>query len=339
MLTLQVRLTKELVKKAQELVDRGIYSNKSEVVRDALRRLVFQENIGTTTEKRFTVLFSADLHGNLTQFNKLFSKAFDDKVEALIIGGDIAPEDPGNRTVKDQRHFLENRLIPMIKQFNHGNSKRNHPCQVYLMMGNDDFKSNQIILKKCEKSAGFVLIHNRRVKLHEDFRIIGYPYVPLTPFAYKDWEKLDLADEMEDAKERYFTIEGKRMKKDVLVDFRFDLKKRDDTIERDLRSLFAHIDSKKVVLVSHAPPYNTALDLTGRGEHVGSAAIRRLIEEKQLAVTLHGHIHETVEVSGNFKERMGETTCLGVGNDNRSSALAIIIFNLYKPGEARREVI
>ena len=34
MQTLQVRLTKELINKAQELVDKDIYSNKSEVIRN-----------------------------------------------------------------------------------------------------------------------------------------------------------------------------------------------------------------------------------------------------------------------------------------------------------------
>ena len=86
MQTMQFRLTKELVKKAQDLVDKGLYSNKSEVVRDALRRLAFNDSLVLNSQKSFRILFSADLHGNLTQYKKLFRKAFDEKADAVIIG-------------------------------------------------------------------------------------------------------------------------------------------------------------------------------------------------------------------------------------------------------------
>lgn len=43
----QVRLPKGLVKQVDQLVDQGLYSNKSEVLRDAVRRLVLQKQIGS----------------------------------------------------------------------------------------------------------------------------------------------------------------------------------------------------------------------------------------------------------------------------------------------------
>jgi hypothetical protein len=47
------------------------------------------------------------------------------------------------------------------------------------------------------------------------------------------------------------------------------------------------------ILVSHMPPYNTLLDRTWRGEHVGSEAIRRYILDNKPLLGLHGHIHES----------------------------------------------
>ena len=44
--TLQIRLTPEIVKRIDNLVDIGIYSNRSDVIRDAVRKLVLDKMIG-----------------------------------------------------------------------------------------------------------------------------------------------------------------------------------------------------------------------------------------------------------------------------------------------------
>jgi len=41
---IQVRLTKELIEKVDVLIEKGIYPNRSEAIRDAVRRL--KANIG-----------------------------------------------------------------------------------------------------------------------------------------------------------------------------------------------------------------------------------------------------------------------------------------------------
>lgn len=62
------------------------------------------------------------------------------------------------------------------------------------------------------------------------------------------------------------------------------------------------------IFVSHAPPFNTAADRIESGIHVGSAAIRRFIEEKQPDFCLTGHIHES-----RGEERLGKTLVLNPG--------------------------
>ena len=46
------------------------------------------------------------------------------------------------------------------------------------------------------------------------------------------------------------------------------------------------------IMVPHAPPYNTKVDLTSSGLHVGSREIRAFIEQFQPDLCLCGHIHE-----------------------------------------------
>lgn len=50
----------------------------------------------------------------------------------------------------------------------------------------------------------------------------------------------------------------------------------------------------KTILATHSPPYGAdGLDSPRQGVHAGSTAIRRIIEERQPALNLCGHIHET----------------------------------------------
>ncbi len=51
MATVQIRLTEKLVEKLAELVKKGFYPNKSEAVRDAVRRLVIEQELGELGEE------------------------------------------------------------------------------------------------------------------------------------------------------------------------------------------------------------------------------------------------------------------------------------------------
>ncbi|MFC2133817.1 ribbon-helix-helix domain-containing protein [Bacteroidota bacterium] len=44
--TLQIRLSKGLVKRVDDLVGTGIYANRSDAIRDAVRRLVLDKLVG-----------------------------------------------------------------------------------------------------------------------------------------------------------------------------------------------------------------------------------------------------------------------------------------------------
>jgi Icc-related predicted phosphoesterase len=48
------------------------------------------------------------------------------------------------------------------------------------------------------------------------------------------------------------------------------------------------------ILVCHQPPYNTRNDLAQGKIHVGSAAVRRFIEQQQPLICFTGHIHEGI---------------------------------------------
>lgn len=62
------------------------------------------------------------------------------------------------------------------------------------------------------------------------------------------------------------------------------------------------------VLLSHAPPKNTACDLLPNGMHVGSTAVREVIEEYRPKVVVCGHVHEAVGV-----DQIGSTIIVNPG--------------------------
>jgi uncharacterized protein len=62
------------------------------------------------------------------------------------------------------------------------------------------------------------------------------------------------------------------------------------------------------VFVPHAPPSRTKLDRIWSGQHVGSTAVRRFIEERAPDLCVCGHIHESRGV-----DRIGPTTVVNCG--------------------------
>ncbi|MEM2599966.1 MAG: metallophosphoesterase family protein [Thermoproteota archaeon] len=65
----------------------------------------------------------------------------------------------------------------------------------------------------------------------------------------------------------------------------------------------------RLILLSHTPPFNTSLDLTSMGEHIGSVELRRFIEEEAPLACLCGHVHERAGLS----ERIGGTLVVNPG--------------------------
>ena len=77
-----------------------------------------------------------------------------------------------------------------------------------------------------------------------------------------------------------------------------------------------------LILVSHTPPRNTALDLLRNGSHVGSSAVRAFIERIQPPLCLTGHIHEA-----KGSDHIGETLILNPGMIDNGGWIAIVVEN------------
>jgi Icc-related predicted phosphoesterase len=84
-------------------------------------------------------------------------------------------------------------------------------------------------------------------------------------------------------------------------------------MEEDLEQLARMSDPKRTLYVLHDPPWNTTLDVLYNGQHIGSMAVRRFIEQRQPPLVLSGHIHESPKASGKILDRIGDTLCVNPG--------------------------
>ncbi|MCL2116687.1 MAG: metallophosphoesterase [Methanobrevibacter sp.] len=74
------------------------------------------------------------------------------------------------------------------------------------------------------------------------------------------------------------------------------------------------------ILLTHAPPYNSEADIIESGAHVGSEAVRKIIDEYQPAINFCGHVHESVTFS-----KIGNTAIVNPGMlENGSGCLVQI---------------
>ena len=83
----------------------------------------------------------------------------------------------------------------------------------------------------------------------------------------------------------------------------------EEEIEAGLRKAFKEIkDATFKVQVTHAPPFETRLDMAFSGAHVGSKVVRALIEEFKPVVAICAHIHE-----GRGTDRIRDTLVVNPG--------------------------
>ena len=73
--------------------------------------------------------------------------------------------------------------------------------------------------------------------------------------------------------------------------FSHELERFDEKVKDFKKEIKKFKNKKNIVLVTHAPPYNTKLDKIF-GEHTGVRSLRKFIKEVQPGLMVCGHLHE-----------------------------------------------
>lgn len=285
-----------------------------------------------------TCFFVSDLHGNIDRYRKLFSSIERETPDIVFLGGDLLPPFLESLRQKDStgRDFIDGILKKGFSDLQSALGSR-YPS-VFLILGNDDPGAEERSIEDAGKNGLWTYIHGRVVPCGE-YRFAGYSCIPPSPFRLKDWERYDVSRFVDPGcippDEGVFSIP---------MDRREIMKQ---TIQSDLDRITKRMDFTNAVFLFHSPPYDTVLDragLDGRmidhtplDVHVGSIAIRRFLERAQPIVSMHGHIHESAELTGAWKGRIGRTHILGGAHSGPE--LALVKFTLADPGEATRELL
>jgi len=280
-------------------------------------------------------LFTSDLHGAKKKYEFLFDKILTIKPAAVFLGGDLMgfSAKARNEALPTGEDFLYDYLAMNLNKIRE-ELKDEYPA-VFVILGNDDPKIHEAALLDISTTGLMSYVNEQRMEFHE-YTVIGYSYVPPTPFLNKDWEKYDVS--------RFVDVgcvspeEGYRSIPVSDHELRFF------TIKRDLERLFADADLSRTICLFHSPPYNTKLDRAALDGvkfdhapvdvHVGSIAIKEFILTRSPYITLHGHIHESSSITGSWMEKIGDTICFQGATKRDENG--IILFDLDDPKNAER---
>jgi uncharacterized protein len=173
--------------------------------------------------------------------------------------------------------------------------------QFYMMPGNDD---DQGVDAMIAQSSYVVNPVGKTINLNEHHEMISFEYANPTPWhTPREWSE----------EEYYERVKaGARALKNV----------------------------RNAVFMIHVPPYESGLDTAPELDKnlrpkvtmgdvlrvpVGSTGVRRVIQELQPLVSVHGHVHE----SGG-QSKIGRTTCFNAGSEANQGILRGFVFDLGK---------
>ncbi len=285
------------------------------------------------------ILYTSDTHVHPGHLDRALKAARELRPQLLIVGGDIIPDWKGSIAASIEPHklWVSNVLLPRLRDFRTDCKE----TRVLIDLGNDDIAAARPLMEEAD-GIDFDLLHRQIIEVAEDLVVAGYMAVNPTPFLIKDSEKPDTRDHdglstNGAVAAGYVTHSG--------VPTPHVLDPATGTIEEDLAGLSAIMEdslwgNSPFIFVCHAPPKDTALDLTQRDFNVGSLAVRRFVERwsgsGRLILSLHGHIHEAPRKSGRAWQYVGNVPCFNVGQT--SKMLRALLVNTEAAADSARLV-
>lgn len=274
---------------------------------------------------KMKVLYTSDLHGHIGLYQELIKLSSSSLTEMIIIGGDLLPSLPATKRYEDmipnQKLFIKEFLHPLFKRIFDETSVR----KIFLTAGNWDICYRFIFKESIE---GLIDLNQKCYKLNNGYELIGYPFIPPTPFRPKDYEKMDDNEAPWPPQKRPSYITSYEQLDQLIPIEPYKYFREKETIKEDLDKLIKPSDFKKTIYVMHSPPFGTQLDFIQGGNQGGSKSIKAFIEIHQPILTLHGHIHESPELSGSYIDRIGETLSINPGQFIIEQKLHAVIFDI-----------
>jgi len=264
------------------------------------------------------LLYVTDIHGIEWKHNKIFQLASSLKPDVVINGGDMLPF-KGNLLHQDK--FITGFLDKYFSRF--------ESIKMYYLglLGNDDLRIfDNLFQKTCDKYSYVANIAQRKFQIEgSKYEFIGMNWVSDLSFGLKDRARKDTPDfkHPKQIGRQYLSTPNGFKRLEDWISYAESL----PTIEDELRNLVKPSDMSNTIYGFHNPPANLELDMTHDGKKVGSKSEYRFLKENQPKLSLHGHIHESPDVSDTWFSQLGNTICIQPGQfrQNEDSLIYVLI--------------
>lgn len=254
------------------------------------------------------ICFVTDLHGDLGHYAQLTGLLTAEKPELLLLGGDMHVDADREDPLGTQVAFVEGPLASLIDAW-----KSTLPgLEVAGVLGNHDLACTQAAVQAQHDAGRFVLLDHRRAWQHAGLSLLGLGITPPTPYWAKDLERLDRPDDPLPEMGGAVWDDAAQALREVEPEEHFGR----------WPSLADELDAMPVVngpwiFVCHAPPYDSKLDRLPHLDYpIGSRAVREFVERRRPLCVLHGHVHESPEVTGAYADQVGAALCINPGQSH-----------------------
>jgi len=280
-----------------------------------------RENARTNaSDGMFKFVYVTDLHGWTDGYEQISQIAQEEEIAVIINGGDMLPH--AKDLILTQRLFIEEYLSSYFKRLD------SYGISYYGMLANDDCKAVlpgwQELVKTYPKLYDLT---DGWMQLEEGLVISGCNYIPDPPFRLKDWCVLDTRGYVRPPQHPN-PIVSQVDRFEAIDDIHKFFEDR-PTFEEILEGIAEGNSSfERTIFACHAPPYGTGLGNIETNVDVGSKAVGAWIERNQPLLTLHGHIHESYQITGKDTVQIGRTAVHQPGQERFMGRLVYSIVDI-----------
>jgi Icc-related predicted phosphoesterase len=282
------------------------------------------------------IFFATDLHGSDICFRKFCAAADFYNCDALILGGDLTGKMlvPVRRRNSEVEYDLGGVSVRMANHQLEAVRKRIANMGYYAVVGDDDElhalddpgvyegRLLQESLDRAREWVGYAEEHlnPRGISIlvapgNDDHPQLDGIFAASSSFQMAE-QKVVMIDSIEIITTGWSNPTPWRTPRECT----------EDELEARLRQLVGQLTNpRRAIYNIHVPPHNTSLDICPKLDekfsvvtimgnpvliHAGSIAVRKVIEETQPVVSLHGHIHESRNVV-----KLGRTLAINPGSE------------------------
>ena len=249
-------------------------------------------------------IYTSDIHGDRRKYDALIALCKKNDISTIVVGGDLFHKHAKER-IPVQIDFINNYLKDYYKKL-----EKNKITYIGIV-GNDDLEIPCEEYYKMIKS--FSNVHSVEVEPYcvDGISFIGSSYVLDAPFKRKD--HIAIEDGLEMPKQKSDIIYVDKCKKEISVEEWKMLRETYPKMEDIMEALPKGERNSKVIYILHDPPAYSGLDYCKDGCKAGSKAIYNFLLKSDAYMSLHGHIHESYDLSGVWYKKIGKTVAIQAG--------------------------